>query len=87
MSPAAPDEAALCDADLAVLAADPATYAAYAAGVRAEYAHIDEAGWRTGRAAVLRAFLERPVLFHTAAMAGRDAAAHADLAAELATLT
>ena len=76
----------MCDADLAVLAADPATYTAYAIGVRAEYAHIDEAGWRTGRAAVLRAFLARPVLFHTAAMAGRDAAARANLTAELASL-
>ena len=85
--PAGADEAALCDADLAVLAADPAAYAAYATGVRAEYAHIDEAGWRTGRAAVLRTFLERPALFHTAAMAGRDAAARANLTAELATLT
>jgi predicted metal-dependent HD superfamily phosphohydrolase len=84
--PTGPDEAAVCDADLAVLAADPATYTAYVTGVRAEYAHIDEAGWRTGRAAVLRAFLERPVLFHTAAMAGRDAAARANLTAELASL-
>jgi predicted metal-dependent HD superfamily phosphohydrolase len=81
------DEAALCDADLAVLAADPAEYAAYATGVRTEYAHIDDVGWRTGRAAVLRMFLERPVLFHTPAMAGRDAAARANLTAELATLT
>jgi len=84
--PVSPDEAAVCDADLAVLAADPATYTAYAIGVRAEYAHIDEAGWRTGRAAVLRAFLDRPVLFHTVAMAGRDAAARANLTAELASL-
>jgi predicted metal-dependent HD superfamily phosphohydrolase len=85
--PAATDEAVLCDADLAVLAADPATYTAYVNGVRAEYAHIDDAGWRAGRAAVLRAFLDRPVLFHTATMAGRDAAARANLTAELATLT
>ena len=68
--PTSPDEAVLCDADLAVLAADPATYTAYATGVRAEYAHVDDAAWRAGRAAVLRAFLDRPVLFHTAAMAG-----------------
>jgi predicted metal-dependent HD superfamily phosphohydrolase len=85
--PADADEAALCDADLAVLAADPATYTAYVNGVRAEYAHIDDAGWRAGRAAVLRVFLDRPVLFHTATMAGRDTAARANLTAELATLT
>jgi predicted metal-dependent HD superfamily phosphohydrolase len=85
--PAAADEEVLCDADLAVLAADPATYTAYATGVRAEYAYIDERSWRMGRAAVLRAFLERPVLFHTASMAGRDTAARANLTAELSTLS
>jgi predicted metal-dependent HD superfamily phosphohydrolase len=85
--PATPDEAVLCDADLAVLAADPATYTAYATGVRAEYGHVDEAAWRVGRAEVLSAFLARPVLFHTTAMAPRDGAARANLTAELATLT
>jgi len=85
--PADADEAVLCDADLAVLAADPATYTAYATGVRVEYGHVDDAAWREGRAAVLRTFLERPVLFHTPAMAQHDAAARANLAAELATLT
>ena len=85
--PADGDEAVLCDADLAVLAADPATYTAYATGVRVEYGHVDDAAWRQGRAAVLRTFLDRPVLFHTPTMARRDAAARANLAAELATLT
>jgi predicted metal-dependent HD superfamily phosphohydrolase len=84
--PAAPDEAVMCDADLAVLAGDPATYEAYSNAVRAEYAHVDEGAWRTGRAAVLRAFLDRPVLFHTAAMADREPTARANLAAELASL-
>ncbi len=86
-TPGAIDEAVLCDADLAVLAADPATYAAYAAGVRAEYAHVGAEAWRAGRAAVLRSFLARPVLFHTPAMAGANAMARANLTAELATLT
>ena len=85
--PATADEAVLCDADLAVFAADAATYTAYATGVRAEYGHVDEAAWRVGRAEVLAAFLARPVLFHTAAMAPRDATARANLTAELATLT
>ena len=77
----------LCDADLAVLAADPATYTAYATGVRAEYGHVDDGGvaGRAGRGAA--AFLDRPVLFHTTAMARRDATARANLTAELATLT
>jgi predicted metal-dependent HD superfamily phosphohydrolase len=81
------DEAVLCDADLAILAADPATYTAYVNGIRAEYAHLPDGEWRAGRAAVLRAFLDRAVLFHTPAMAGRDNIARANLAAELASLT
>ena len=86
-TPSSADEAVLCDADLAVLAADPATYAAYATGVRAEYGHVDDDAWRLGRAAVLRSFLARPVLFHTPPMAGRAATARANLTAELASLT
>jgi predicted metal-dependent HD superfamily phosphohydrolase len=85
--PAATDEAVLCDADLAVFAADPATYAAYATGVRAEYAHVDEDAWRAGRRDVLASFLARPVLFHTPVMAPRDGAARANLTAELAMLS
>jgi predicted metal-dependent HD superfamily phosphohydrolase len=85
--PTAPDEAVLCDADLAVLAADPATYTAYVNGIRAEYGHLDDGAWRRGRAAVLRALLERSVLFHTPAMVGRDKAARANMTAELADLT
>ena len=85
--PGQADEIVLCDADLAVLGADPATYAAYATGVRAEYAHVDEAGWRAGRASVLRSLLDRPVLFHTPTMARREATARANLTAELAALT
>jgi predicted metal-dependent HD superfamily phosphohydrolase len=79
------DEAVLCDADLAVLASDPATYAAYAAGVRAEYGHLDDAAWRAGRAAVLEA-LAAGALFHVPPVEERQARARANLAAELATL-
>ena len=59
------DGAVLCDADLAVLAAPPAEYAAYASAVRAEYAHVDEPAFRSGRAAVLETLLSRPLLFRT----------------------
>jgi predicted metal-dependent HD superfamily phosphohydrolase len=85
-APAGDDEAVLCDADLAVLTADPATYTAYATGVRVEYGHLDDAAWRAGRAAVLRALLDRDPLFHTAPMRPRTAAARANMAAELAAL-
>jgi predicted metal-dependent HD superfamily phosphohydrolase len=86
-SSGAPDEMVLCDADLAILASDPATYGAYANGVRSEYAHVPEPAWREGRAAVLRQLLERPVLYHTGLMHEREPAARANMAAELASLT
>jgi predicted metal-dependent HD superfamily phosphohydrolase len=56
---------ALCDADLAVLAGDPGTYAAYVAGVRDEYAAVPDPAFRAGRARLLRALLDSPTLFRT----------------------
>jgi predicted metal-dependent HD superfamily phosphohydrolase len=56
----------LCDADLAVLGGDPVEYAAYAAGVRDEYARVPEEEFRRGRAAVLEGLLARDPLFSTA---------------------
>ena len=66
-APAPDDEpgALLCDADLAVLAATAERYNAYAAGVRAEYAHLSDEAFRRGRATVLAALLDRPQLFST----------------------
>lgn len=79
--------AALLDADLAVLAAPAATYDAYAAGVRAEHADVDDAAFATGRARVLRTLLGRSVLFHTASARTRfEAAARANLTRELTAL-
>jgi predicted metal-dependent HD superfamily phosphohydrolase len=80
--------AVLCDADLGVLGGDPAAYARYAAAVRREYAHVDTATFRRGRAAVLRALLARRPLFATAAGRARwESPARANLAAEIAALT
>ncbi|MFD3516091.1 hypothetical protein [Streptomyces sp. NPDC058657] len=56
---------ALCDADLAILAAPPEAYAAYAAAVRSEYAFVPDPDFRTGRAAVLAQLLALPRLFRT----------------------
>ena len=84
----ATDTAVLLDADLAVLGSDPASYQAYVAGVRSEYAHVSADDWRTGRTQVLRSFLDRPALFATPT--GRDrweARARANLAAEVASLS
>lgn len=76
--------AALCDADLAVLGANPGRYDVYARDVRLDYEHVEEEPFRLGRTAVLRDLLERPVLFHTER--GRelwDAQARANLRREL----
>ncbi len=79
--------AVLCDADLAVLAADPHRYAAYAQGVRREYGAVDDADFAAGRARVLRALLDRPELYSTPeAKALWSAAARRNVQAELDAL-
>ncbi|MEU8971800.1 hypothetical protein AB0D11_21445 [Streptomyces monashensis] len=55
----------LCDADLAILAAPPSAYAAYAAEVREEYHFVPNDAFRDGRCAILRQLLALPRLFHT----------------------
>jgi predicted metal-dependent HD superfamily phosphohydrolase len=82
--PADADGALLCDADLAVLAGSPADYDAYAAAVRREYAHVGDAAFRAGRAAVLRQLLALPRLYRL--LTEREPAARANLARELAAL-
>ncbi|MQA95828.1 MAG: metal-dependent phosphohydrolase [Streptosporangiales bacterium] len=59
------DGAVLTDADLAVLGGTPEAYAAYANAIRAEYAHVPDAAFRTGRAAILDRFLTAQALFRT----------------------
>ncbi|MDI3388188.1 hypothetical protein QIS99_18550 [Streptomyces sp. B-S-A8] len=55
----------LCDADLAILGAEPDAYATYAAAVREEYAFVPDEAFRDARAAVLRQLLDLPRLFRT----------------------
>jgi len=75
------------DLDLSVLAQSAAHYAAYSAGVRAEYGWVDEARFRVGRAAVLRSFVERAAIYRTPEVhAAWEAAARANLLAELSAL-
>lgn len=79
--------AVLCDADLAILAAAPDRYAEYAAAIRQEYVRVPEVDFRTGRLAVLRSFLDRPVIYRTTY--GREHwedAARANLTAEIEVL-
>ncbi|MEY9213196.1 metal-dependent phosphohydrolase [Thermobifida halotolerans] len=59
------DAEVLCDADLAILAADAEDYAAYARAVRQEYAHVADADFARGRTAVLRELLAAPRLYRT----------------------
>ena len=57
------DCAVLCDADLAMLAAEPQRYRAYLADVRAEYSHLPVEEFVRARIAILRRLRERPRLF------------------------
>lgn len=66
--PSDDDAQLLLDADLAILGAPQAEYARYAAAIRREFAWVEEAAYRAGRAAILRQFLQRPVIYHTPAM-------------------
>ena len=79
--------ALLCDADLAILPADPAGYDAYAAAVRREYAHLPDEVFRAGRAAVLRSLVGRPALYRVVgARADWEPRARANLTRELSRL-
>jgi predicted metal-dependent HD superfamily phosphohydrolase len=78
----------LLDADLAILGAVPAAYARYAAAIRREYARLPEEEYRAGRVAVLRRFLQRPFIYHTALMRReREDAARKNLRTEIEQLS
>jgi predicted metal-dependent HD superfamily phosphohydrolase len=82
-----PDGALLCDADLAILAADPDRYAVYAAAIREEYAHVPDDAFRGGRTQVLKALLELPSIYrHAPLRSAWEDRARANLEAELTTL-
>jgi predicted metal-dependent HD superfamily phosphohydrolase/catechol 2,3-dioxygenase-like lactoylglutathione lyase family enzyme len=77
----------LCDADLAILAAPAERYASYVAGVRTEHAHVTDADFAAGRAAVLQDLLDKPTLFHTGPARRRwEDAARANVQRELSRL-
>lgn len=81
------DAALFLDMDLSILGGAPADFDAYEAAVRREYAWVDETGWRTGRAAVLRKFLARSAIFHTDIFKGQfEAAARRNIERSLAAL-
>jgi len=75
------------DLDLSVLAQNAAVYDRYSADVRAEYAWVDDARYRSGRTAVLRSFLDRSQVYRTPELhAAWEHAARANLARELSAL-
>ncbi|MGN0064071.1 MAG: hypothetical protein ACI379_07490 [Nocardioides sp.] len=78
--------AALCDADLAILAAPPERYATYAAGVRQEYARYDDATFATGRTAVLRELVRGEIFTTSYARHTWQAAARDNVEREIAAL-
>jgi predicted metal-dependent HD superfamily phosphohydrolase len=79
------DAAVLFDADLAILASS--RYAEYAADVRAEYAGVPDAAFRSGRAAILQGFADRPRIYLTpTGQALWESAARTNLATELEQL-
>ena len=76
----------LCDADLSVLGSEPGQYARYVAAVRKDFAHVGDADFAAGRAAVVRRLLDLDPLFHTdRARRLWLEAARRNLAAELKT--
>jgi predicted metal-dependent HD superfamily phosphohydrolase len=79
------DAALLLDIDLAILAAAPGRFADYERQIRLEYAHVPDDAFRTGRAKVLRGFLQRERIYRTEPFhAALEARARANLAASLA---
>lgn len=61
------DGGLLCDADLSVLGGSPQEYRRYLAAVRADYAHVSDADFAAGRAAVVRQLLSLDPLYSSLA--------------------
>jgi predicted metal-dependent HD superfamily phosphohydrolase len=76
----------LCDADLAILAADRDTYDRYAAQVRAEYSSLDRTAFDAGRAKVLESLIALPRLFKSSRAKAWEAPARHNLQRELNAL-
>jgi predicted metal-dependent HD superfamily phosphohydrolase len=84
--PQTADAQLVCDIDLSILAAPAPKYDAYAAAIRAE-AGLAPAEFRQRRSEFLRARLQRPQLYHTAAFQLQcEAPARANMQRELAEL-
>jgi predicted metal-dependent HD superfamily phosphohydrolase len=80
------DCAVLCDADLAMLAAEPQRYKAYLHDVRAEYAHLPLEDYVRARVRILHKLLARPSLFSSPLGAAWEEPARQNVSAELQRL-
>jgi predicted metal-dependent HD superfamily phosphohydrolase len=81
------DDDIFLDADFAILGAPEDEYRAYVRNVRAEYAHVDDQGWKAGRGAFLKKIAAAPRIFRTGIFEGEYAdQARANIAWELAAL-
>lgn len=77
----------LCDADLEVLGREAGAYRRYALSVRREYAHVPDAAFAAGRAAILRKLLEADYLYSSPlARSLWETRARANLAEEIELL-
>ena len=77
------DCAVLCDADLAMLAAEPQRYKAYLAEVREEYAHLPVEEFVRARISILERLERRPRLFASPLGSAWEEPARQNLGAEL----
>ncbi len=73
----------LLDADLAILAAEPAAYDGYAQAIRQEYAHVPDAVYQVGRTQVLTRLQERPFLYYLPEHQSWEAKARENMQREL----
>ncbi len=82
-----PDASLLLDIDLSVLGANAATFQAYDAAIKQEYAWVPEDQYRAGRAKVLGGFLARDAIYRTPTFrAAYESRARENLTAALAEL-
>ncbi|MCE9522482.1 MAG: metal-dependent phosphohydrolase [Alphaproteobacteria bacterium] len=81
------DDDIFLDADLAILGSTEDVYLKYVHDVRAEYAHVSDAEWKTGRRAFLKKLAVAPRIFRTGIFEGAYGdQARANIAWELTTL-
>lgn len=82
------DDNIFLDADFAILGSDETTYRTYLTNVRAEYAHLDDQAWTTGRSTFLKVIASSDRVFRTGIFEGEYAEqARRNIAWELGHMT